>query len=51
MYMVPLDDHTIAVGDIRAGVALLAQEPADADLALDDVDFEAKRFDRAPPRS
>jgi hypothetical protein len=47
MYMVPLDDDTIAVGDIRAGVALLAKEPAGADLALDDVEVETARFDRA----
>ena len=33
MYMVPLDSDTIAVGDIRAGVALLG----DSDLKLDDV--------------
>jgi hypothetical protein len=44
MYMVPLDDDTIAVGDIRAGVALLDK---DSDLQLDDVDVEAARFDRA----
>jgi hypothetical protein len=47
MYMVPLDDHTIAVGDVRAGVALLAKEPAGSELELDDVEVEAKRFDRA----
>lgn len=47
MYMVPLDDYTVAVGDERAGVALLAREPAGAGLALDDVDLEARRFDRA----
>jgi hypothetical protein len=47
MYMMPLDDHTIAVGDIRAGVALLAREPAIATMALDDVEVEAQRFDRA----
>ena len=44
MYMVPLDDRTIAVGDVRAGVALLG---ADTSLALDDVDVQAARFDRA----
>ncbi len=63
MYMVPLDDRTIAVGDVRAGVALLG---ADTTLALDqaappfggaegraqvpaldDVDVQAARFDRA----
>jgi hypothetical protein len=47
MYMVPLDDHTIAVGDVRAGAALLAREPAGAALQLDDLDVEAARFDRA----
>jgi hypothetical protein len=47
MYMMPLDEHTIAVGDVRAGVALAAQEPAAASLALDDVETEAKRFDHA----
>jgi hypothetical protein len=47
MYMMPLDDRTIAVGDIRAGVELLATEPAGAELELDDVDTEAARFDRA----
>jgi hypothetical protein len=44
MYMVPLDDDTIAVGDIRTGVSLLG---ADSDLKLDDVEVEAARFDRA----
>jgi hypothetical protein len=43
MYMVPLDDTTIAVGDVRAGVALLGN----SSLALADVDAEAARFDRA----
>lgn len=43
MYMMPIDDHTIAVGDIRAGVALLGDTP----LPLDDVDVEAARFDHA----
>jgi hypothetical protein len=43
MYMVPLDAHTVAVGDIRAGVALLSDET----LVLDDVELEARRFDRA----
>jgi hypothetical protein len=43
MYMMPIDDHTIAVGDIRAGVALLADTP----LELDDVATEAARFDEA----
>ncbi|HET9624191.1 MAG TPA: agmatine deiminase family protein [Kofleriaceae bacterium] len=43
MYAVPLDDTTVAVGDVRAGVALLG----DAKLELDDVDVQAARFDRA----
>jgi hypothetical protein len=43
MYMMPIDDHTVAVGDIRAGVQLLGATPLD----LDDVDVEAARFDRA----
>ena len=43
MYMMPIDDHTVAVGDIRAGVQLLGDTP----LALDDVDVEAARFDKA----
>lgn len=43
MYMVPLDDHTIAVGDVRAGAALLAHEPAGAALAIDDVARQAAR--------
>jgi hypothetical protein len=47
MYMVPLDDRTIAVGDVRAGAKLLAAEPAGAQLALDDLEVEAARFDRA----
>ncbi len=47
MYMVPIDDRTIAVGDVRAGVKLLATEPEGADLALADSEAEAQRFDRA----
>ena len=43
MYMMPIDDHTVAVGDIKAGVALLGDTP----LALDDVNVEAARFDHA----
>ncbi len=43
MYMVPLDDETVAVGDVRAGVALLGATP----FALDDVAVQAARFDRA----
>ena len=43
MYMVPLDDHTVAVGDLRAGVALLGA----SELPLADVEVEARRFDRA----
>jgi hypothetical protein len=47
MYMMPLDDTTVAVGDVRAGVALLAHEPAGDALELDDVEVQATRFDRA----
>ena len=47
MYMVPLDDTTIAVGDVRAGAALYAADPLRAPLALDDLDLQARRFDRA----
>lgn len=43
MYMVPLDAHTVAVGDVRAGVKLLADDA----LVLDDIELEARRFDRA----
>ncbi|HET9987489.1 MAG TPA: agmatine deiminase family protein [Kofleriaceae bacterium] len=45
MYMVPLDAHTVAVGDVRAGVALLGV--ADDKLVLDDVELQARRFDHA----
>jgi len=47
MYMMPLDDTTVAVGDVRAGVALLGHEPAGDTLDLDDTELQAKRFDRA----
>ena len=47
MYMMPLDDGTVAVGDVRAGVALLGREPAGDGLELDDVDVQARRFDHA----
>ncbi|MDB4958858.1 MAG: hypothetical protein JWO36_6427 [Myxococcales bacterium] len=43
MYMMPLDDRTIAVGDIRAGLALLGSTP----LPLDDNELQARRFDHA----
>jgi hypothetical protein len=47
MYMVPLDDGTVLVGDPRAGAALAAGEPAAADLDVDpDVEGHARRFDR-----
>src|SRR5215510_5858864 len=42
MYAVPLDDHNVAVGDVRAGVALVGDS-----LALDDLAVQAPRFDRA----
>ncbi len=47
MYMMPLDDHTVAVGDVRAGVALLGPEDNLTVDDLEDVATEAKRFDRA----
>jgi hypothetical protein len=48
MYMVPLDAHTVAVGDVRAGVALLADANANDDtLVLDDIELQARRFDHA----
>lgn len=47
MYMMPIDDRTIAVGDVRAGVKLLAADPESQDLALADSEAEAQRFDRA----
>ena len=43
MYMMPIDDHTVAVGDIREGVRLLGDTP----LPLDDIELEAARFDHA----
>jgi hypothetical protein len=43
MYAVPLDDRTVAVGDVRAGLALLGDTP----LSLDDATLQARRFDRA----
>lgn len=43
MYMMPIDDRTIAVGDVREGVRLLGT----TELALADVDAEAARFDHA----
>jgi hypothetical protein len=43
MYAVPLDDRTVAVGDVRAGLALLGDTP----LPLDDSALQARRFDRA----
>lgn len=43
MYAVPLDDHTVAVGDIGAGISLLG----DTRLMLDDASVQAPRFDRA----
>lgn len=47
MYMMPIDDQTVVVGDARLGARLLAGEPDGADLALAPVDEEAARFDRA----
>lgn len=54
MYAVPLDDHTVAVGDIRAGAALLGQAPLALDSTrrdslslVDDAEVQTPRFDRA----
>jgi hypothetical protein len=47
MYMVPLDDTTIAVGDVRAGAVLYAADPMRTPIPLGDLDAEARRFDRA----
>jgi hypothetical protein len=47
MYMVPLDDRTVAVGDAREGARLLAQEPEGEGIELAPVEEEAIRFDRA----
>jgi N-dimethylarginine dimethylaminohydrolase len=41
---VPLDAHTVAVGDVHAGVALLGD---DNKLELDDIELQARRFDHA----
>lgn len=47
MYMVPLDDRTVMVGDPGLGQRLLAGEPAGRDLPVDDdLDGHARRFDR-----
>jgi len=47
MYMVPLDDHTIAVGDERAGLALLGEDEREA-LDIDpDTETQIRRFDHA----
>ncbi len=46
MYMVPLDDREVLVGDPAAGAALAAREPAAAALALDaDQAGHQRRFD------
>jgi N-dimethylarginine dimethylaminohydrolase len=43
MYMVPLDDHDVLVGDVRMGQKLVS---ADDNVELDaDVDGHARRFD------
>ena len=42
MYMVPLDDHRVLVGDVRAGQKLM---PAGAVPVDDDIDGHARRFD------
>ena len=48
MYMVPLDDHRVLVGDVREGARLLAAERArsGATVPVDaDVEAHARRFD------
>jgi hypothetical protein len=48
MYAVPLDDASVAVGDVKLGQELLRGEPAGAELPVDpNVDLLARRFDRA----
>lgn len=46
MYMVPVDDTTVAVGDPRLGAALAAREPAASALDVDaDLAGHVQRFD------
>jgi len=48
MYMVPLDERRVAVGDLRRGLDLLRDEPRGAALELTpEPDLHAARFDRA----
>ncbi len=48
MYMVPLDEHRVAVGDPAAGLELLARETAKPPLPPDpDTDLHIARFARA----
>ncbi len=47
MYMVPLDDTTIAVGDVRAGAVVYAADPMHAAIPLGDLDAAARRLDHA----
>lgn len=47
MYMVPLDDETVLVGDVRAGRALLAADPMGDEITeTTEWEAEAARFDR-----
>jgi hypothetical protein len=47
MYMVPIDDHTVLVGDPGAGAALAAADPVGARLDVDgDLAGHQRRFDR-----
>ncbi|MBX3158918.1 MAG: agmatine deiminase family protein [Deltaproteobacteria bacterium] len=47
MYMVPLDDRRVLVGDVRTGKRLLDAEPDGEDLPVDeDLELHARRFDR-----
>ncbi len=48
MYMVPLDERRIAVGDLHRGLELLSEEPRGGALSLArDPELHARRFDRA----
>jgi hypothetical protein len=44
MYLVPVDDRTVVVGDVRLGMRLLGDTPAPG---LADAGAQAARFDRA----
>lgn len=46
MFVTPLDDHTVLVGDARAGLALAAQLPGVEALPLDRTPETAAKFER-----